>query len=95
MSKTSSVKEGLGACSHGKILKFEILKLLEMQWNCQSYHHNVLLYHFESFTIPSGRMFLLLKGVHVHLMHPMPTGLYLFSALQFNHTNNFCKFRAL
>ena len=38
----------------GNILKLEILKLLELHWNYQSYHHHVTLYHFECFTIPSG-----------------------------------------
>ena len=28
-----------------KKLKFEILKLLEMHWTCQFYHHHVILYH--------------------------------------------------
>ena len=41
---------GLVACSPGE--------------NCQSYHHNVNLYHFKSFTIPSGGPFWLLGGVH-------------------------------
>ena len=39
-------------------LSFEFLKLLEMQ----SHHHHVILYHFKSFTIPSGGPFSLLGG---------------------------------
>ena len=32
-----------------------------MQWNCQFYHHPALfLYHYKSFTVPSGRPFWLL-----------------------------------
>ena len=32
-----------GKCFPGKkLLKFEIFKLLEMHWNCQSYHHRVI-----------------------------------------------------
>ena len=54
---------GSGACSPGKCLKIEILKMLEKHWNCQSLNHHVLLYHFKSFTIPSGGPFWLLGGL--------------------------------
>ena len=37
-----------------KKLEIEIFRLLEMHWNCQSYHHHVILYHFKSLTIQSG-----------------------------------------
>ena len=33
-----------GTCSPGTILTFKVLKLLEMHWNCQSYHCHVILY---------------------------------------------------
>ena len=46
----------------GKILQLEILKLLEINWNCQSYYHRVILYHFKSFTIPPGGPFWLPGG---------------------------------
>ena len=50
------------AWSPGKSLKFEIFKLLEMHWNCQSYHNHDILYHFKSFTFPSSGPFWLLGG---------------------------------
>ena len=62
----------LGMSGPGKILEFEVLKLLEMHWNCQSYHHHVILYHFKSFTIPSGRPFWLLGGACATCASPCP-----------------------
>ena len=38
---------GLGADSPQKMLKFEILKLLEIHWNSQPYQHYVILYRFK------------------------------------------------
>ena len=36
-------------------LIYEILELLEMHWNCQSYYRHVILYHFESLIdLPQG-----------------------------------------
>ena len=36
-------------------LKFEILNLLEIHLNCQSYHHHVYLHRLISFAILSGQ----------------------------------------
>ena len=65
-----------GLCFPGKILKFDVLKLLEM-------HHHVILCHLKSFTIPSGGpLWLLGEGgvVHAHPAHPLPTGLCIITA---------------
>ena len=65
-------ERGSGASFPGKILKFEIHKLLEMHWNCQFYRHHVVLYHFKCLTTPPGGSFWLLGGwggEYVHTLH--------------------------
>ena len=37
-------------------------KCIEMHWNCQFYHHHVILYHFKYLRSPSGGPFCLLGG---------------------------------
>ena len=63
---------GSGACSPGRSLKLEVLKLLEMHRNCHFYHHYVILYHFKPFYDPIRRTFLAPGGVRTLL----PTDLY-------------------
>ena len=43
-------------------LKLEVIKLLGIHWNCQFYHHYVILYHFKYFTTPSGGPFWFFEG---------------------------------
>ena len=56
-SEDTKLLQGPGAYFPENLLKFEVLKLLEMHSKCQSYHHHVILYYFKSFTIPSGGPF--------------------------------------
>ena len=77
--REQGLKLGLGYTPPEKKLDFEILKLLEMHWTCQFYHHHVILYHIKLFTIvPSGGPFWLLEGggglLAHHAAHPLPTG---------------------
>ena len=66
-----------GACSLGKNEKFEAFKLLEIHWDCQSYHHHVNLYHFEFFR----RTFLALGGGACAPRAPPPPCLRAWSSL--------------
>ena len=52
-----------------KKLTFEVFILLEMHWNCQTYYHHVILYHFKYFTT-----FLAPGGVHAHPAYPPAYG---------------------
>ena len=71
-SKDTRVLGGPGICSPRTILKFEVLKLLEIHWNGQSYHDHIILYHFKSFMIPSGGPFWLLGGACTTHAPPCP-----------------------
>ena len=71
---------GSGGMLPGQNLRFEVLALLEMYWNCQSCHHYIFLIHFESFTIPSDGAFLALGEV---LPLPLPTSTGLDYSLKF------------
>ena len=64
--------KGVGGMLPRKKFEIEILKLLEMHLNCQSYHHHVILYHFKYFTIPSGGPFWPLKACCIG---PLPADL--------------------
>ena len=71
--------EGMLSQKHFGIFK-EILNLLEMHWNCQSYHNSVTfhVHHFESLTSPLGGPFWLRGGSMCTPHTPLSTGLHLF-----------------
>ena len=45
-----------------KYLKFQNLNFPKTHYDCQSFHHHIILYRFKSFMIPSGGLFWLLGG---------------------------------